>query len=58
MPTMIKNGLYILATVGTSFVICRFGFGIQVNNEWLLGAMIVPLVVLMGQSWKKSRVNE
>ncbi|MBI6885179.1 hypothetical protein [Pseudomonas putida] len=60
MTSLIKNALYILATVAGSFLISHYIFKIEVDQEWLFGAMIVPLIVIiiLGLGKARSTPNE
>lgn len=58
MPKLVKNGLYILTLVGASYLICKHWFNTEPSNEWLMGALIVPLIVILAKSWFKERGND
>lgn len=58
MPKLVKNGLYILTLVGGSYLICKHLFGTEPDNEWLMGALIVPLIAILAQSCFKERGND
>jgi hypothetical protein len=52
MRNIIMNGLYILSVVAICFLLCKYAFNVSVDNQWLLGALIVPLITLVRSSLK------
>lgn len=58
MPNSVKTVMYILTVVGISFAICTFIVGIKVDDEWLYGALLVPLVAVLGQTRGQDKQNE
>lgn len=58
MPKLLKNALYILTVVGVSFAICVYVVGINVSNDWLFGALLVPLIALIANSWGQEKSND
>jgi hypothetical protein len=55
MHKLLKNGLYILTLVAFSFFLCKYMFNTTINNQWLFGALIVPLIILLLPSIFKKR---
>mgnify|MGYP003407013883 CR=1 FL=1 len=55
MNRLLKNGLYILTLVAISFFLCKYMFNITIDNQWLFGASIIPLIILLLPSLIKNR---
>lgn len=58
MPKLLKNALYILTVIAVSFVICKYVVGIEVSNDWLYGALLVPLIAVIANSWGQEKNND
>lgn len=58
MPNLIKTAIYMLTVLGVSFVICKYIVGISVGNDWLYGALLVPLISVIAASWGHKKNND
>jgi ABC-type glycerol-3-phosphate transport system permease component len=53
MNKQVSAGLYILTCVAISFALCKYVFKWTIDNQWLYGALIIPLIVLMLPLFKR-----
>lgn len=55
MPRLIKTALYILVVIGVSLVICKYIVGFEIDNDWLYGALLAPLIAVVADSRGKKK---